>query len=99
MTSAASKNSARDHFESRPLSWQAMGAVRLMRLWIRASSVAASASAAAVPHGVLASMADKTPLMRLGKPKEIASVYCFLASNDASYITGTVINVDGGLVV
>ena len=54
---------------------------------------------AAVPQGVLASMAEKTPLLRLGKPEEIAAVYCFLASDDASYITGAVINVDGGLVV
>ena len=53
----------------------------------------------AVPQGVLASMAEKTPLLRLGKPEEIAAVYAFLASDDASYITGAVINVDGGLVV
>jgi 3-oxoacyl-[acyl-carrier protein] reductase len=54
---------------------------------------------AAVPQPVLASMSEKTPLQRLGKPEEIAAVYCFLASDDASYITGAVINVDGGLVV
>ncbi|HEY4220371.1 MAG TPA: 3-oxoacyl-ACP reductase FabG [Myxococcota bacterium] len=52
-----------------------------------------------VPASVLASMAEKTPLQRLAKPDEIASVYAFLASDDASYITGAVINVDGGLVV
>jgi 3-oxoacyl-[acyl-carrier protein] reductase len=54
---------------------------------------------AAVPNAVLAAMAEKTPLHRLGKPEEIASAYAFLASDDASYITGTVLNVDGGLVV
>ena len=53
----------------------------------------------AVPAPVLAAMAERTPLSRLGKPEEIASVYAFLASDDASYITGAVINVDGGLVV
>jgi 3-oxoacyl-[acyl-carrier protein] reductase len=53
----------------------------------------------AVPSQVLASMSEKTPLQRLGKPEEIAAVYAFLASDDASYITGAVINVDGGLVV
>lgn len=54
---------------------------------------------AAVPSQVLAAMSEKTPLQRLAKPEEIAAVYCFLASDDASYITGAVINVDGGLVV
>jgi len=54
---------------------------------------------AAVPGTVLAAMSERTPLQRLGKAEEIASVYAFLASDDASYITGAVINVDGGLVV
>lgn len=54
---------------------------------------------AAVPATVLAGMAEKAPLARLGKPEEIAAAYCFLASDDASFITGAVLNVDGGLVV
>lgn len=54
---------------------------------------------AAVPATVLAGMAEKAPLARLGRPEEIAAAYCFLASDDASFITGAVLNVDGGLVV
>jgi 3-oxoacyl-[acyl-carrier protein] reductase len=44
-------------------------------------------------------MGDKVPLRRWGKPEEVANAYTFLASNNASYITGTVLNVDGGVVV
>ena len=54
---------------------------------------------AAVPSAVLGDMAARTPLQRLGKPEEIAAVYAFLASDDASYITGACIDVTGGLVV
>jgi NAD(P)-dependent dehydrogenase (short-subunit alcohol dehydrogenase family) len=37
------------------------------------------------------------PMGRVGKPEEVASIIVFLAGAQASYITGTVINVDGGL--
>ena len=37
------------------------------------------------------------PLKRIGSPEEIASVAAFLASDDASYLTGQVLRVDGGL--
>ena len=39
------------------------------------------------------------PLKRMGEAKEVAKVVKFLASNDASYITGQVINIDGGMVM
>ncbi len=53
---------------------------------------------AQVPADVLDKMAGKVPLRRLGKPKDIANVYCFLASDEAAYISGDVIRVDGGAV-
>jgi 3-oxoacyl-[acyl-carrier protein] reductase len=39
------------------------------------------------------------PLKRLGKPEDVASLVCFLASDDAAYITGQTFNVDGGMVM
>jgi 3-oxoacyl-[acyl-carrier protein] reductase len=52
-----------------------------------------------IPEKVLAEMTQNVPLRRLGKPDEIASVYAFLASDDASYINGAVIEVAGGLTL
>ncbi|MFC4159312.1 3-oxoacyl-[acyl-carrier-protein] reductase [Chitinimonas lacunae] len=52
-----------------------------------------------MPEKVIQAMEEKVPMRRLAKPEEIASVYCFLASDDASYINGAVISVDGGLVI
>ncbi len=52
-----------------------------------------------MPEKVLEGMAGNTPLKRLGKPEEIANVYAWLASDEASYIHGTVISVDGGIVL
>ncbi len=52
-----------------------------------------------MPEHVLAGMAANAPLKRLGKPEEIANVYCWLSSDEASYIHGAVISVDGGIVL
>lgn len=52
-----------------------------------------------VPKEYLDSLLSKTPLHRLGEVEDIANAYAFLSSDQASYITGTTLNVDGGLVV
>lgn len=54
---------------------------------------------AKMPEKVLAVMEEKTALRRLGRAEEIAGAYAFLASDDAQYITGTTLNVDGGVVI
>ncbi len=52
-----------------------------------------------VPDDVIDGLTDQTPLGRLGKPEDIADAYCFLASDEADFITGAVLAVDGGLVL
>lgn len=54
---------------------------------------------AEVPKRILDLMKEKTPLRKLGKPNDIAAAYLFLASDDANYINGAILSVDGGLVV
>jgi 3-oxoacyl-[acyl-carrier protein] reductase len=50
-----------------------------------------------VPGDILEQVRQRTPLKRFAAPEEIANAYCFLASDDASFITGQVLFVDGGL--
>jgi len=52
----------------------------------------------AIPEKVIAMLKEKTPLARMGTPQDIANAYLFLASEEASFITGTVLSVDGGIV-
>ena len=52
-----------------------------------------------MPPEVLKGMEEKVPLKRLGQPEEIAAAYLFLASDDAAYINGTVLCVDGGITI
>ena len=49
----------------------------------------------AVPKEVLDPMIARIPLRRLGQPEDIANAFVFLASDEASYITGVVLSVDG----
>ena len=51
-----------------------------------------------IPDKVIEKLLERVPLGRMGKPQDIANAYLFLASDEASYITGHVFSVDGGAV-
>ncbi|MET0733726.1 MAG: 3-oxoacyl-ACP reductase FabG [Casimicrobiaceae bacterium] len=52
-----------------------------------------------IPDKVIKMMEEKVPMGRLGKPEEIANTYAWLASDEASYINGAVIEVSGGCTI
>jgi len=54
---------------------------------------------AQMPEKIIKMMGEKVPVKRWGEVDDVANAYCFLASDEASYISGTVLNVDGGVVV
>jgi 3-oxoacyl-[acyl-carrier protein] reductase len=75
----------------------------LGRYQIRVNAVApgfiATEMVQAMPPKVLESMVAHTPIGRMGKPEDIAQAYVWLASDQASFVHGTVLSVDGGIVV
>lgn len=52
-----------------------------------------------MPEEILAGMKAKTPLGRLGEPRDIANAYLWLASDEAGFVHGATISVDGGIVI
>jgi len=78
-------------------------AKELGRQGIRANAVCPGFVATPIlkqmPEQVLRDMAKKVPCGRLGLPEEVANVFAFLASDEASYINGAVISVDGGMTL
>ncbi len=86
------------------------GVIGMTKVWARelgrkginvnaiAPGFIATEMVASMPEKVINMMKEKTPLGRLGTPEDIANAYCFLASDEASYINGTVLSVDGGVI-
>ena len=86
------------------------GVIGMTRVWarelgrkgVRVNAIApgfiATDMTAKMPEDVLEGMKKKTPLGRLGTPEDVARAYVFLASDEASFINGQVLGVDGGLV-
>ncbi len=87
------------------------GVIGMTKVWarelgkfgIRVNAVAPGFTATemitAMPEKIIDGMKARTPLGRLGEPRDIANAYLFLASDEASFITGETLRVDGGIVV
>lgn len=87
------------------------GVIGMMKTWarelgrkgIRANAICPGFIATdilkSMPDRVLRALEEKVPMGRLGTPEEIANTFAFLASDEASYINGAVIEVSGGLTI
>ena len=86
------------------------GVIGMTRVWarelgkykIRVNAVApgfiSTDMVKSMPEKILQSMRDHTPLGRMGQPEDIANAYLWLASDAASFVSGAVLSVDGGVV-
>ena len=70
-----------------------------VRVNVVAPGFTATEILSSMPEKIIGGLVARTPLGRLGLPEDIANAYCFLASDEASFITGAVLRVDGGLVL
>ena len=74
------------------------GALAPMNLmWQRSHSFVETDMTREMNQSALEAAMNAVPLKRMGKPEEIAAAAAFLASDDAAYITGAVLSIDGGL--
>lgn len=86
------------------------GVIGMTKVWARelgrkgvnvnaiAPGFIATEMVASMPEKIINMMKEKTPVGRLGTPEEIANGYLFLASDEASFINGTVLSIDGGVI-
>ncbi|GAB4401181.1 MAG: beta-ketoacyl-ACP reductase [Anaerolineales bacterium] len=87
------------------------GVIGMTKVWarelgkygIRVNAVAPGFTAteilSSMPEKIIEGMKARTPLGRMGEPRDIANAYLFLASDEAAFITGETLRVDGGIVV
>jgi len=87
------------------------GVVGMTKVWarelgrhgIRVNAIApgliATEMIRSMPEKILDGMRKRTPLQRLGQPRDVANAYLFLSSDEASFISGAVLRVDGGIVI
>jgi 3-oxoacyl-[acyl-carrier protein] reductase len=87
------------------------GVIGMTKVWarelgkfgVRVNAVAPGFTAteilSSMPEKIIEGMKARTPLGRMGAPRDIANAYLFLASDEASFITGETLRVDGGIVV
>jgi 3-oxoacyl-[acyl-carrier protein] reductase len=87
------------------------GVIGMTRTWarelgkhnIRVNAVApgfiATDMLKSMPPDILDNMIDHTPMRRVGKPEDVANAYFWLASDQASFVHGAVLSVDGGMVI
>ena len=87
------------------------GVIGMTKVWarelgrkgIRVNAVApgfiATDMVGTIPENIIEQIVGKTPLARMGNPEDIANAYLFLSSDLAGFISGTVLSVDGGLVL
>jgi 3-oxoacyl-[acyl-carrier protein] reductase len=87
------------------------GVIGMTKVWaremgrygIRVNAVApgfiATEILGSMPENIIERMKARIPLGRMGQPRDVADSYLFLASDEASFITGAVLRVDGGIVV
>jgi 3-oxoacyl-[acyl-carrier protein] reductase len=86
------------------------GVIGMTRVWarelgkyqIRVNAIApgfiATEMVMQMPEKILQGMVSHTPLGRVGQPEDVANAYVWLAGDQASFITGVVLSVDGGVV-
>jgi 3-oxoacyl-[acyl-carrier protein] reductase len=87
------------------------GVIGLTKVWARelgpkgitvnavAPGFIATEMVTTIPEKVINMVVEKTPLRRLGQPEDIANAYLFLASDEAAFVNGAVLSVDGGITL